>query len=101
MKPAELGLDPVDLVGKVVTAKPFGWDDAQENNKLDFPDPAIPTMIGVPEWITGVLEVSKVVVPEAHINYTSYEIVDVDADIAWEIDPATIKTPEGNYDRLD
>lgn len=44
-----------------------GWDEVQENNKLEFPDPAPPTYEGRDEWQEAPYEVRHVNVPRAHI----------------------------------
>ena len=39
--------------GTLVRARVDGWLEAQIENAEEFPDPAVPTLEGVPEWVEG------------------------------------------------
>jgi hypothetical protein len=74
------------MVGQRVIARQSDWDAIQANNALEYPDPALPTMHGAPEWVTGVLSIDSIVVPEAHIDYVRYSV-----GYKWDVDPRTIR----------
>ena len=61
------------------------WQEVQENNKLKFPDPALPTYEGASEWVTGEYETRHVSVPYAGIDYQKHTIDGHD------VDPATVQ----------
>jgi hypothetical protein len=67
-----------------------GWDEVQENNKLEYPDPALPTYEGAPEWVEGDYVVRHVSVPYAGIDYDQHTI-DTGVGLAWEVDPTTVE----------
>jgi len=56
------------------------WDEVQENNKLEYPDPRLPTYEGCEEWIEGVYEVRHVHVELAGIDYDKHTIDGVGVD---------------------
>jgi hypothetical protein len=62
-----------------------GWDEVQENNKLEYPDPRLPTYEGLSEWVEGEYVVRHVSVPFAHIDYIKHTIDGED------VDPATVQ----------
>ncbi|MGD0287707.1 MAG: hypothetical protein ABSC31_15245 [Acidimicrobiales bacterium] len=61
------------------------WDEVQENNKLEYPDPALPTYAGLDEWQEGPYETRHVHVELAHIDYDKHTIN------GYEVDPATVQ----------
>jgi hypothetical protein len=67
-----------------------GWEAVQLNNLEEFPDPALPTYEGAPEWVTGDYKVRHVSVPYAGIDYDQHTI-DTGVGLAWEVDPDTIE----------
>jgi hypothetical protein len=62
-----------------------GWDEVQENNKLEYPDPRLPTYEGLSEWVEGEYTVRHVHVDLAGIDYDKHEIDGED------VDPATVQ----------
>jgi hypothetical protein len=78
------GVIPPD--GSIVTATRFGWREAQANNQLEYPDPAIPLM-DLPAQVIGELRHHEVHV-KAHgleWSYTRYTVDGVD------VEPGTIR----------
>jgi hypothetical protein len=67
-----------------------GWQEVQENNKLEYPDPALPTYEGAPEWVEGTYKVRHLSVPYAGIDYDQHTI-DTGVGLAWEVDPTTVQ----------
>ena len=67
-----------------------GWDDVIGNNKLEFPDPALPTYEGASEWVEGTYRVRHISVPYAGIDYDQHTI-DAGVGVPWEVDPDTIQ----------
>ena len=61
------------------------WDEVQENNKLEYPDPRLPTYEHCSEWVEGLYEVRHVHVELAHIDYDKHTIN------GWDVDPATVQ----------
>ena len=49
--------------GTRVRARVFRWDEVQANNKEEFPDPSLPTLEGVPEFVQGELQIRRVKAP--------------------------------------
>ena len=67
-----------------------GWDAVIANNKLEFPDPALPTYEGAPEFVEGIYRVRHVSVPYAGTDYDQHTI-DTGVGLAWEVDPDRIE----------
>jgi hypothetical protein len=61
------------------------WDEVVENNKLEYPDPRLPTYEHCPEWVEGEYTTRHVSVPFAHIDYIKHEID------GYDVDPDTIE----------
>jgi hypothetical protein len=61
------------------------WREVQENNKLECPNPALPTYEGASEWVTGEYKVRHVSVPYAGLDYDQHTIDGQD------VDPATVQ----------
>jgi hypothetical protein len=57
-----------------------GWDEVQENNKEEYPDPALPTYEGLDEWQEGEYVTRHVHVELAGIDYDKHTINDYDVD---------------------
>ncbi len=70
--------------GTQVRARVHDWAVCQANNKEKFPDPRLPTLEGVPEWIEGPLDVRHVLAPWGEVDSVSVlwrgTQVDVEAD---------------------
>jgi len=62
-----------------------GWEAVQLNNLEEFPDPALPTYEGAPEWVEGEYETRHVSVPYAGIDYQKHTIA------GFDVDPTTIQ----------
>ena len=61
------------------------WDEVQENNKLEYPDPRLPTYENCSEWVEGEYETRHVHVELAGIDYDKHTIN------GYEVDPATVQ----------
>lgn len=66
--------------GDRVRAEVLGWSEAQTNNKLDEPDPSIPALAKMPQFVEGVLSITAVHLPKEGISYTRYAVDGVDVD---------------------
>jgi hypothetical protein len=70
--------------GTRVRARVLDWALCQENDKLEFPDPRLPTLQGVPEWVDGPLDVRHVTAPWGEYDSITVEwegrIVAVEAE---------------------
>ena len=62
-----------------------GYDECMENNKLKYPDPALPTYEGYPEWVEGEYTTRHVLVELAHIDCV-HHLID-----GYQVDPDTIE----------
>jgi hypothetical protein len=56
------------------------WQEVQENNKLKYPDPALPTYEDCTEYVEGEYETRHVSVPFAGIDYQKHTIDGHDVD---------------------
>lgn len=61
-------------VGSYVRARRSTWDAVQANNRLEFPDPRLPTYEGFSEWVEGVLEIRHVHSDLAPIDYDEVNV---------------------------
>jgi len=57
-----------------------GYDEAMANNKLKYPDPALPTYEGMSEFVEGEYVTRHVSVPYAGIDYQKHTIDGHDVD---------------------
>jgi hypothetical protein len=74
----------------MVTASRLAWEEVQANNRLEYPDPALPTYEGLEAQVTGRLRHVEVTIPFG--TYTRYM---VDGE---DVDPDTIR-PAGDARR--
>ena len=89
--------NPLLLNGKMVTAERPLWDEAQANDKLENPDPTLPSYEGLPKEITGTLEIGNVAAQSA--TRSDGKEIGIPARVAYsvggvEVDPASIKEIE-------
>jgi hypothetical protein len=75
-------------LGTRVRAKLSGWDEVQANNRLQFPDPGLPTYEGMPEFVEGDLSVRHVHAPWG--KFAVYSVTTEDGD-RYDIDEKTIE----------
>lgn len=72
------------LNGTMVRAHVQDWALCQANNLEEFPDPRLPTLEGLPEWVEGPLDVRHVKAPWGEFDsisvYWDGAHVSVDAD---------------------
>jgi len=78
--------------GTRVRARVFRWDEIQANNKEEFPDPSLPTLEGVPEFVEGELQIRHVKAPWG--EYTGYSIVPEGHSVPVDIDENTVEPVE-------
>jgi hypothetical protein len=73
----------------------LSWDEVQANNKEGFPDPRLPTLEAVPEFIRGELQIHRVKVPWG--EYTTYSVSLEGYSVSIDIDEKTIEPVEVDH----
>jgi len=57
--------------GTRVRGRVHDWALCQANNLEEFPDPRLPTLEGVPEWVEGPLDFRHVIAPWGEFDSVS------------------------------
>ena len=78
--------------GTRVQARVLRWDEVQANNSEEFPDPRLPTLEGVPEFIQGELRIDRVKAPWG--EYTTYSVIPEGNSVPIDVDEKTIEPLE-------
>ena len=81
--------------GTRVRARVLCWDEVQANNKEEFPDPRLPNLEGVPEFIRGELEIRFVKAPWG--EYTTYSVIPEGHSVPIDIEEKTIEPLEDDH----
>jgi hypothetical protein len=77
--------------GTRVTAYRLAWEEVQANNRLEYPDVALPTYEGLEAQVTGQLRHAEVTIPFG--TYTRYTVDGQD------VDPDTIRPADDDRPR--
>jgi hypothetical protein len=75
--------------GTRVRARLYFWDEVQANNTEQFPDPSLPTLEGMPEYVQGELQIRHV--KSRWGAYTAYSITTDDYSAPVDVDKSTIE----------